>query len=73
MLNSEVWHLQQSSRCVFLRVHYQGGAIPKGQTITQEDDQPHVPSEKPHDETFPYSPALRGGQVPVVPEKEEDI
>lgn len=72
MLNT-VLHLQQSSWCVLLCVHYQGGAIPEGQTIAQEDDQPHVSGEKTHDETFSNSPALCRGQVPVVPEKEDGI
>lgn len=72
MLNIEVCHLQQSSRRVLLCVHDQGGAVPEGQTIAQEDDEPHVSGEKTHDQTFSNSPALCRGQVPVVPLIEQD-
>lgn len=72
MLKIGVWHLQQSSWCVLLCVYHQGGAIPEGQTIAQEDDQPHVSGEKAHDQTFSNSPALCRGQVPVVPEQKEE-
>lgn len=64
-------HLQQGSWCVLGRVHHQRGAVPESQTIAQEDDEPHVPSEKAHDQTLSDSPALCGGQVPVVPGEEK--
>lgn len=72
MLNTGVWHLQQSSRRVLLCVDHQGGAVPEGQTVAQEDDQPHVSGEKAHDQTFSNPPVLCRGQVPVVPEEEEE-
>lgn len=72
MLNTGVWHLQQSSWRVLLCVDHQGGAVPEGQTVAQEDDQPHVSGEKAHDQTFSNPPVLCRGQVPVVPEEEEE-
>lgn len=62
--------LQQCSRRVLFSVHHQAGAVPEGQAVAQEDDQPHVSGEEAHDQTLPDAPALRRDQVPVVPVEE---
>lgn len=64
-------YLQQRSRCVLLGVDDQSGAIPEGQGVAQEDDQPHVPGEETHDQTLPDAPSLSPVQVPVVPSQHD--
>lgn len=64
-------YLQQRSRCVLLGVNDQSGAIPEGQGVAQEDDQPRVPGEETHDQTLPDAPSLSPVQVPVVPSQHD--
>ena len=59
-------YLKQGSGRV-LQGQDQARAVPEGQGVAEEDDEPHIAREEAHDQPLADPPALGQDQVTVVP------
>lgn len=66
-------YLDKGSCCIFSFIQDKFGAIPEGQSITEEDETPHESSKESHHYPFSNSPTLCKHKIFLIPVKRKHL